>query len=393
MQDLSFKSLIAPCDSETFFSDVWERRPFVIERHAPEYYRTLLTLSDVDRVLTTGNLKYPEIRLTKVDDPQDADKYTFPDGRIDPVAVCKLFSNGTTIILERMQLHIPTLENLCRHLSTELGIKFQTNLYLTPSNSGGFGAHYDTHDLFVLQVSGYKEWELFDAPIELPMPGQHHNISGTAPGAVSLSFALREGDILYIPRGLYHRARSGPEMSLHITLGAHTRSWCEFLMEALSELSLRDISFRRALPVGMEMGKFQASEAVDQFLILLRRFSEAADFEAVVMSFRDEFARTTNPCLVGQLLQSVHINNMNGNTCVSIEDGANYQITKTSEKIVLQYGNNVIEFPGSVERPLVDLLSSRSKKISDIDGELDINDKIEVVRLTTEIGLTRLSQR
>jgi hypothetical protein len=60
---------------------------------------------------------------------------------------------------------------------------------------------------------------------------------------------------------------------------------------------------------------------------------------------------------------------------------------------MLQYGNNVIEFPRSAELPLVDLLSSHSKKISDIDGELDINDKIEVVRRTTEIGLTRLSQR
>ena len=34
----------------------------------------------------------------------------------------------------------------------------QINAYITPPENQGFAAHYDTHDVFVLQVSGSKRW-------------------------------------------------------------------------------------------------------------------------------------------------------------------------------------------------------------------------------------------
>ena len=41
----------------------------------------------------------------------------------------------------------------------------------------GFKAHFDTHDVFVLQIEGCKRWTLYDTPIELPLRGQEYKSS------------------------------------------------------------------------------------------------------------------------------------------------------------------------------------------------------------------------
>src|SRR5258708_28689934 len=184
-RDFSFIKLIAPFDAEIFFRDVWEQKPLLVSRQSPGYYAHLLSLSDLDDVLTKGNVKYPDIRLTTDKSPPASKEYTYGDGCIDPVAVCRLHSGGTTVIFDNMQFRIPGLGSLCNHLAGELGIRFQTNLYLTPPRSGGSTTPYDPHDVFVMQVSGNKDWELFESPINLPMPDQHRDEPGASPSPTS----------------------------------------------------------------------------------------------------------------------------------------------------------------------------------------------------------------
>jgi ribosomal protein L16 Arg81 hydroxylase len=37
-----------------------------------------------------------------------------------------------------------------------VNVPAQTNIYLSPPNAQGFGTHFDSHDVFVLQVAGSK---------------------------------------------------------------------------------------------------------------------------------------------------------------------------------------------------------------------------------------------
>ena len=48
----------------------------------------------------------------------------------------------------------------------------QINAYITPPENQGFAAHYDTHDVFVLQVAGSKRWTIHAPVLEHPLPGQ-----------------------------------------------------------------------------------------------------------------------------------------------------------------------------------------------------------------------------
>ena len=54
----------------------------------------------------------------------------------------------------------PPLTDLIAELELELGHPCQANAYLTPPGAQGFAVHADTHDVFVLQTAGTKQWEL-----------------------------------------------------------------------------------------------------------------------------------------------------------------------------------------------------------------------------------------
>src|SRR5581483_4037522 len=61
--------------------------------------------------------------------------------------------------------------------------------------------HYDTHDVIICQVHGSKRWQLFGAPLELPLAGQPHDKAGPEPTEPLQEFDLRDGDVprLYDP--------------------------------------------------------------------------------------------------------------------------------------------------------------------------------------------------
>ena len=76
-------------------------------------------------------------------------------------------------MLQSLHRMHPPVVRFCRELATELGHQTQCNAYVTPGgNAQGFDFHHDTHDVFVLQVSGRKRWIVHEPVLELPLPSQ-----------------------------------------------------------------------------------------------------------------------------------------------------------------------------------------------------------------------------
>ena len=62
-------------------------------------------------------------------------------------------------MLNKLEGSLPSLIDLCRSMEREFSCRFQCNIYVTPGGSAqGLKTHYDTHDVFVLQIEGTKHW-------------------------------------------------------------------------------------------------------------------------------------------------------------------------------------------------------------------------------------------
>ncbi|KAJ4959079.1 hypothetical protein NE237_026190 [Protea cynaroides] len=179
---------------------------------------------------------------------------------------------GYTIALRGMEFRSEKIATISDGLAVLFGQpSVGANLYLTPPRSQGLARHYDDHCVFVCQLLGVKLWTVFSrAAVLLP---RLYDPLDNLPGAVDDSntsqykqFLLREGDILYIPRGCPHEACTIADdgeppgndcstgYSLHLTLGveveppfewegfAHVALHCWNQNQQTAPLTIDDIS-------------------------------------------------------------------------------------------------------------------------------------------------------
>jgi len=138
----TYSWLIRPLTPEEFQARCYEREVCHIRRGDPFYFSKLLSIDQLDRVLTTGLAKHPEIQLVQNEKNITANEYRDADDRVDPVRATRLFRQGATIIFTHLHQRLPELGRLCEGLERAFSSKMQTNIYLTPPSAQGFAPHW-----------------------------------------------------------------------------------------------------------------------------------------------------------------------------------------------------------------------------------------------------------
>ncbi|MBY0564100.1 MAG: cupin domain-containing protein [Hyphomonadaceae bacterium] len=245
-----------------FFARIYEREALIAAHNAPRRFDGLLSIDAVDRLVTSVDLREGQLDLANAATQIRRSDYVDGGGYIDRGAVAELHRAGATIILQQAHQLEPSLGRLCRALEHVFSSHVQTNLYLTPPNAQGFRTHYDNHDVLVIQVEGEKAWRLYGKPVETPYRGEAFEAGKYESGELRQEFVLKAGDCAYVPRGLMHDAMtSGAEPSLHITVGLIVRTWADLMLEAVSEVALRETELRRSLPPGYTHANFDRAAA------------------------------------------------------------------------------------------------------------------------------------
>lgn len=384
----AFRHVVAPMAPDSFLTEYWERQVLLIRRHDPGYYGDLLTLEDIDSVITTLSLDNREINMVDARRELKPQDYSYPSGMIDPARLFQLFADGATVILPQLQLRVPALAALCRGMEAELSHRFQTNIYMTPAGGAqGFRPHYDSHDVFVLQVAGSKAWKIYDTPVELPSRAQEFDPAGYTVGAPTQEFVLEAGDMVYIPRGVVHDAVSTDAISLHITLGAMVKTWGDLLAEALSDATLADPAFRRSLPPGFAQPGFDRGSVGATLANLLQRLAGLTDPDRLFERFADDIVSTRHCLIPGQLEQVKNLASLEDATVISPRPGLLYRLSEAGDQVVLSCYGNDITFPASILEPLRFALDSDEYAIGDLPGPLDGDGRVVLIRRLVREGL------
>ncbi len=230
----------------------------------PAGYGDLFSQEAADELLSRRGLRTPFIRVAKDGTVVAASRYTRPGGvgamvgdQVADDRILELFLDGHTVVLQGLHRLWPPIIDFAGALTTDLGHPVQVNAYITPPSSTGFSAHYDVHDVFVLQIAGEKRWRIHEPVLVDPLrnqPWEDHAaaVSGRACEQPLIDEVLRPGDALYLPRGYLHAAEALGEMSIHLTVGVHpvTR---HAVLEALTALVGDEPSLRSSLPLGVDV--------------------------------------------------------------------------------------------------------------------------------------------
>ena len=252
--------LLAPITPERFFAEYYDRQPLHVSGGPAKFaqvlsWRQINRLLDMTHVWSSVSLKLvmdsvavpPEqfcIRATG----RDGASVLQPDARLVQGWIAK----GASVVMNDVDSLTPGLAGVSQALERAGLGKAQANVYISWQSHKAFHTHYDTHDVWAVQVEGEKTWNIWEGRAEYPIPhpafrGQPQAHHDQARGKLRGTVLMKPGDLLYLPRGWYHDALAEADASVHVAYGVHAPLGMD-LVSILAERVLYDAEFRKPLP-------------------------------------------------------------------------------------------------------------------------------------------------
>lgn len=279
--------VLAPLSAQTFLAEIWGATPYHVPRACPGYFDRLLPgPSAVQKLLDAYRPEPSAVRLVRGDARHGPDDYRLADGCLDLVAVRNDFADGYTIVLDGVERYMRSVALLTHSIEGELNFATTVNAYITPPESQGLVAHYDEHDVLILQLQGSKVWHVYDGADVPPHVMRRQEPVAAAGLPPPADVRLQVGDTLYLPRGLVHAAEASSEPSVHLTVGIHAPTLLTLATGALRSLSLRDDRVHAQLPPR----HLDDADARARVRVMLRAIAGALEEPSVVAGGLGELA-------------------------------------------------------------------------------------------------------
>ena len=239
--------LLGDFDRERFFTQHWERRALHIRHKKPSRFAHLISH---ESFFDTEVKRCAHLKASS----RDKDGWN-QEIRIQPEQALKLFRTGMTICATMLDECGPSGE-LIRALRSGItsAAPPHVNCYYSPDQRG-YGLHFDTHPVWILQVAGSKHWTVsFEPGVRNPLfnvvypPGRDRIklpwITLDRPNVEDpeqfMQLCPEPGDVLYLPAGCWHAARAeGSSLALTLALSRMTTAdlFGLFLSQALPQQS------------------------------------------------------------------------------------------------------------------------------------------------------------
>jgi Cupin superfamily protein len=391
----TFTHLIYPYDPAAFFQKNWEKKYLYISRKDNSYYKNILNNDDLDLFLQNKNLQAENDNFILVKDGKKLDYEHWAKKRhksnqylVDINKIFSILNQGITLIINSGHKSIPKLINFCNSLEKELQFRVRTNIYITPPTAQGLAAHFDEHDVCILQITGTKIWHLYHSPIKLPCNKNHQIKDFPSLGEPDFTVELQPGDLLYIPRGLIHQAFTTDTTSIHIALGLYPTYRFELLQE-LVELAQDSPTFRKAIPHGFSDNE-DKKLFKEEFRQLCQGLIDNLDVDSLLERRNKQFIAAKGTEDDNRFQDWLQINQINLHTVLSRRKTIAFSTEKDAVNINVAFYNKTLVFPKFLATSLTTILSSDYFTVKDIGGLINDEGKLQLVTKFVQEGFLKI---
>ncbi len=216
---MAIGELLSKVGINEFFTSYFLKQPCAVA----DGCQHLLGLGTVDRLQSM--MIQPDANVILTDEIRAA-----VTGAVAAGDIPRLFIEKWSIGLRHAQNHDPDIAGFANSLQRELQGPVDVHLYWTKGGTPGFSWHYDAEDLFILQTSGHKTWEIRKNtvdpwPVKESLPKDMRFEREIMP---MLRCDLAAGDWLYLPAGYWHRTFARSD-SMSLSVGVMTASGLDIL--------------------------------------------------------------------------------------------------------------------------------------------------------------------
>ena len=370
-------------DVGSFFDKHWDQAPLL---RAPldddGVFDDLASIDDLDHMVSSLGMHASNLRMVASGQTLPLAAYTLPSGKksrssdrlVSAPLVYRRFVEGATIVLESLHRYWRPLTDFCRDLELSLGHRLQVNAYITPPGSQGFDVHRDSHDVFVLQVSGSKHWIVYDRD---------------DPELVLIDEEIERGSALYIPTGFPHAASAGKHASAHLTVGILTHDSIDIVRE-VAKLAEQEPAFNERLPREATTDPAELRAAVEQHVDGLRTWLDGIDMERLTQRVARRIMSTSQPIVHGQLRQLAMLDEIDAQTPIVRRRGATCALFPGEGSLKVLLSDRELEMPLAAKPAMEEVAGRHHLHVLDLHEYLTPESALVLVKRLIREGLLRV---
>jgi lysine-specific demethylase/histidyl-hydroxylase NO66 len=345
----------------------------------PEDLVGLLSMDDADTLLTSSAIRTPSIRIAQDGSVLPESSYTRGatlagkplSGLVDARKALALFDGGATVVFQGLHRYWPPLTRLIAELELELGHPCQANAYLTPPGAQGFAVHSDSHDVFVFQTAGSKQWEV-------------HTPDGVE------DILLEPGLSMYLPTGTPHAARAQETVSLHVTIGINQLTWRGLVERAVKDV-LAGVSDEH-LPAGYLEHPGELADELGRRLEALATNIRGVDAVGAVDAEVRRFLTGRSPRLAGGLHDVLAARSLEDTTALRRRAGHPCVLLGRGERLEVLLGDRSIDVPARLRPALEEVRARPELRPADLADHLDPQSRLVLCRRLVREGLLEVQR-
>jgi len=214
--------------AQEFLRDYWQRKPLLLRQAYPRF-EPPLSADDIaglacdelaESRLITGNLAEQNWELRH--------------GPFEETDFATLPQRDWTLLVQDVEKHYPPLQALLADFTFLPRWRIDDLMVSVAGPGGSVGPHVDQYDVFLLQATGSRRWEIAEGGDSELLPDCELNILQNF--SVEQQWVLEPGDMLYLPPGVAHHgtALESDTPSMTWSIGMRAPSAADLLL-ALGE--------------------------------------------------------------------------------------------------------------------------------------------------------------
>jgi 50S ribosomal protein L16 3-hydroxylase len=234
-------ALFGGISPDRFMKQYWHKKPLLVRGAIPAFALAAQNGECLNSPISAENL----IKLAGQDSVESrlikANPWSFNTGPFAKKSIPPLSKPNWTLLLQGMEAHHPAAAKILSWFRFIPDARLDDLMISIAGIGGGVGPHFDSYDVFLIQMSGRRQWQISQQ--------KDLSLSPNLPLKILQRFkpeyewVLEPGDMLYLPPHIAHDGIALDTGCQTWSVGFRSPSYKELLQEGLWRLaeSLEDI--------------------------------------------------------------------------------------------------------------------------------------------------------
>jgi 50S ribosomal protein L16 3-hydroxylase len=224
--------LLGGLSPATFMRKVWHKQPLLVRQALPGV-QPPITRAQVFQLAGSDEVESRLVVRHGEDSPDQ--RWSLERGPLARRSLPTLAQKGWTVLVQGLNLHIPAADELLARFRFVPQARLDDLMISWAAEGGGVGPHFDSYDVFLIQVAGKRRWRIgrmADAELQPDVP-----LKIISNFRYEEEHVLEPGDMLYLPPGWAHDGDAVDGECMTCSVGFRSPHRSELAREMLLRLA------------------------------------------------------------------------------------------------------------------------------------------------------------